>query len=189
MRMDKTPGGELDNLIKTAIARSGASLAEAHALLDAGFPGPAFVWAVRSIEIYVKEVMLLPLFLEETHGDEELAWRKARELFDPSKWARAIRKVDEVYGPLEPMTTEDGKNVWDVWKSREIVGKRGDVVHGRIDATAEETSTLLVWAEQMKTQLTLRLITAGKHPLHDLLVAVLQEAGRSGERERHREGG
>ena len=64
MELDRSPGRILDVLIQTAIRRARSSIDQAHELVDAGFPGPAYVWAVRSIEIFVKEVMLLPLFLE-----------------------------------------------------------------------------------------------------------------------------
>jgi hypothetical protein len=133
MPLDRSPGGYLDEILKAAVRRSRGAAAEAHRLLEAGFPGPAYVWAVRSIEVFVKEVMLLPLVLEEIDlgADDhwEQAWKRVRELFGNGRWDLALRKVEEAYGNLDPMETDDGKDVWSVWKSR-VVSRRGEIVHG-----------------------------------------------------------
>lgn len=177
MTVDRSLGGRLDGLVRTATAYSKSSLAEAQALLEAGFPSPSYVWAVRSVEIYLKEVMLLPLFLEQHDGDWRRAWRSIRNTFGSGNWRRAIREVDSAYGPLDPLLTEDGADVWDVW-STVVVGRRGDIAHGIAEASADEAASVLQWAEQMLIQLPLRLIVARKHPLHDFFTATL-EAARS----------
>ena len=175
MTLDRSLGGRLDSVVRAAIARSKLSLAEARALHDASFPNAAYVWAVRSVEIYIKEVMLLPLFLERREGDWRRAWRDTRDNFRSGNWRRAIRLVDEVYGPLDPMLTEDGTDVWDVW-NKVVVGRRGDIVHGIAEASEEEAAAVLQWVEQMMVQLPLRLIVARKHPLHDFFMAALESA-------------
>ena len=189
MRLDRAPGRFFDVTIQASIRRSWDSAAEARRLLDAGFPGPAYVWSVRSIEVFVKEVMLLPVFLEEIEGEPDefdSVWQQAREkvedTFESSKWNRALRKVQEAYGALDPMLTEDDKDVWDVWKST-VVRRRGDTVHGRItdegDPTLPEAERVVEWTERMMSQLTIRLAANTTHPLSDLLVAAFEKAGKA----------
>ena len=60
MELNRAPGGFWDAIIRIAIKMSRDSAEEARQLLAAGFPGPAYVCAARSIEIFVKEVILLP---------------------------------------------------------------------------------------------------------------------------------
>ena len=56
-----------------------------------------------------------------------------------------------------------------------VIPRRGDIVHGWVEApSTEETALVLLWAKQLMDQLRLRLIAAGKHPLHDLFVAALE---------------
>ncbi len=189
MELDRRPGCFFDVTLRAAIRRSRDSAAEARRLLEAGFPGPAYVWAVRSIEIFVKEVMLLPLFLIEIEGtpDEfdrvwDEAWQRIRDSFGSGRWDGALRKVDEAFGPLAPMRTDDGKDVWSEWKSR-VVPRRGDTVHGRPtengDPSPAEAAHVVHWADQMMDQLTLRLVATGTHPLHDLFVAVFDSAAEA----------
>jgi hypothetical protein len=138
------------------------------------------------VEVFVKEVMLLPLLLEELPDDDwdrvwSKAWKRIDSTFGPGsgRWNLAIRRIDEAYGPLAPMYTHDGKDVWEVWKSV-VVGRRGDIVHGRLttddDVTAREAERVVQWAHQLMEQLVMRLVVAGKHPLHDLVVAALDAA-------------
>jgi hypothetical protein len=178
MTLDRAGGGQLDQIIQAAIRRSRASAEDARGLLDAQLPGPAYVWAVRSVEIYVKEVMLLPLFLAKSDGDWDGSWRRVRETFRSGKWNRALRTIDESYGPLATMTTDDDRDVWDVWKSV-VTNYRGEIVHGFRDPTIPEAEIVVAWANQMIGQLSMRLIAAGKHPLADLFKGALQEAQKS----------
>lgn len=173
--LDRSIGGRLDSLLRTASVRAHASLAVARGLLATDFAGPAYVWAVRSIEIFVKELMLLPLFLEQTNGDWDTAWKRVRATFKAGRWNPALRLIDAAYGPLDPMLTETGEDVWAVWK-RVIVGYRGEIVHGVVEPSADETAQVVEWADQLMRQLTLRLIVAGKHPLHDLFVNAIETA-------------
>ncbi len=186
MELDRRPGMVLDVILQAAIRRSQALADEAQAHLDRGFHEPAYVWAFRSVEIYVKDAMLLPLYLEEIpDGDWDAvwaeAWRRIEKVFKNGRWTPALARIDEVYGPLEPMRAEDGRDVWQVWKS-EIVRRRGDIIHGRPLAervTQDEAATVMLWANQMRDQLAMRLVVAGKHPLHDLVVAALERASQS----------
>jgi hypothetical protein len=174
MPVDRSRGGFLDRAIQIAIARASESGDTSKRLLEAGFPGPAYVWAVRSVEIYFKEVVLLPSYLEEFDGDWERSWREVAALFGSGKWSRARRRLNHVYGQMEPMITEDGQDVWDVWDSV-VVKHRGDIVHGRAEPTAEEAMVVVAWQEQLRLQMTMRLITS-RHPLHDLFVAAIETA-------------
>jgi hypothetical protein len=189
MDLDRRPGCFFDVTLRVAIKRSRDSAAEARRLLEAGFPSPAYVWAVRSVEIFVKEVMLLPHFLIEIEGtpDEfDRVWGEARQQikdsFGSGRWDGALRKVDEAFGPLAPMRTDDGKDVWSVWKSK-VVRRRGDTVHGRPtengDPSPTEAAQVVLRADQMMDQLTLRLIASGTHPLHDLVVAAFDNAAEA----------
>ncbi len=54
----------MDRLIRGARRRASQSADETQRLLGVGSAGPAYVWAVRSLEIFVKETTLLPLLLE-----------------------------------------------------------------------------------------------------------------------------
>ena len=173
--LDRSLNGELDKIIRAAFAQVRTSLDTARSLLASNFYGPAYVWAVRSVEVYLKEVVLLPLFLETNDGDWVRARKSIRKLFSSGNWSRAIKKIEEEYGPFDPMLTEDNKNVWDIWKQT-IVGRRGDTVHGLVDTQRSETEIVVKWAEMMTEQLSMRLIAAGRHPLSDMILQVIDRA-------------
>ena len=189
MELDRSPGRFFDVTIQAAVRRSRESVGEARRLLEAGFPGPSYVWSVRSVEIFVKEVMLLPVFLEEIDGTPDefdkvwaQAWKRIRDLFGNGRWDAALGKVEDAYRALDPLAlTEQGEDVWTVWKSR-VVPRRGDTVHGRPteenDPSHNEAELVVEWAEQMMTQLTLRLVRS-THPLHDLFVGALEKAAEA----------
>ena len=137
--------------------------------------------------------MLLPVFLEEIDGKPDefdkvwaQAWKRIRDLFGNGRWDAALRKVEDAYGALDPLAlTEQGEDVWIVWKSR-VVPRRGDTVHGRpteeSDPSHNEAELVVEWAEQMMTQLTLRLVRS-THPLHDLFVGALEKAAEAYKKE------
>lgn len=170
--IDRSIGTELDQIISTAIERSHRCLDLAEAMSSAGFHTPAYVWAVRSIEVFVKEVMLLPIYFGQSGGDFNSSWKKTQKVFGSSNWGPAMKLVDDTFGPLDPMVTDDGKEVWAEWKSK-VLRRRGEFVHGVAEADSDEAKLIITWAEMMRTQLTLRLIAAKKHPLHDLFMALL----------------
>jgi len=183
MKLDRRPGMFFDVTLQAAFRRAQASADQAQGLLNAGYPEPAYVWAFRSVEIFVKEVMLLPLFLEEiSEGDFDEVWAEARrrieDTFKSGRWDNALKRVNEVYGPLDPMVTDDGRDVWQVWRSVALP-RRGDIVHGRplaVEVTADEAAELLRWSSQMRGQLSMRLVVARKHPVSDLVIAAIEKA-------------
>jgi hypothetical protein len=61
--------------------------------------------------------MLLSLFLEAAGGDWDQSWKSIRDTFGSGIWNRALEIVEETYGPLDAMKTEDNSDVWEVWKS------------------------------------------------------------------------
>lgn len=119
--------------------------------------------------------MLLPMYLEQFDGDWDKARTKVREVFDSGRWNLALRLIDDAYGPLDVMNTDDGKDVWADWKSK-VIPRRGDMVHGLLEAGTDEAALIISWAAQMMDQLTLRLIAAKRHPSHDLFVEALKRA-------------
>jgi len=173
--LDRALDGELDKIIRAAFARVRTSLDTARGLLASNFCGPAYVWAVRSVEVYLKEVVLLPLFLETNDGDWVKARKSIRRLFGSGNWSGAIKKIEQEYGPFKPMLTEDNENVWDAWKQT-IVGRRGNAVHGLIDPERSETEMVIMWAGMMTEQLSMRLAAAGKHPLSDMVLQAIDRA-------------
>lgn len=57
-----------DQFLKVASQKAGDSLQVARELLEAGYPSPAFVWAVRAVEVFYKEFLLAPHFYEGDWG-------------------------------------------------------------------------------------------------------------------------
>ena len=54
------------------------------------------------------------------------------------------------------------------------------MVHGNeADPSVEEAELVVQWADQMMTQLTMRLMVSEAHPLHDLIVAGLTKAAET----------
>lgn len=115
--------------------RAVEALDEARALRRDGHPDPAFVWAVRAAEIFIRDFVLTPHYLLEG-----LPWarasKRAAKVLGPSNWTKAFAKATEWYGPFdEPLTTDD-RNAWEVWE-KVAIRIRGDVIHGR---TAQRVS-------------------------------------------------
>lgn len=163
-----------DQFLKVASQKAGDSLQVARELLEAGYPSPAFVWAVRAVEVFYKEFLLAPHFYE---GDWGRAVRKANKLFGSSNWDKAVAKVDEVFGPLDRMVTEVGNDALDVW-IKQIVRTRGDIVHGRMNADADTSQMAIAYADQLMTQLKLRVVVTRKHPFSDVFMGIFEEAKR-----------
>jgi hypothetical protein len=166
-----------DDLIN-ASKRSEASLTWAKLLIQDGYAGPALVWAVRSVEIFLKEFVLAALFLGvgET-PDWKRAVRKASALFESLSWRKALAKMDQEFGPLDKMTTHDGRDALEVWE-KGIVVARHNIVHGREEASAEQATLVIKYAEQLILQLKLRLIVARKHPFSDVFMTIYEAARR-----------
>lgn len=170
-----------------AIKHTTESLEAAKSLYAAGFPSPAFVWAVRSAEIFFREALLFPLEYERT-GDVAEAFAAARELFGSGKWERSLRRVRESYGltgPDHDAVLESGEDAWDYWR-REGVGVRGDVVHGRAEAEPERAEWAIAFVEQMRTWFALRVMTADAGPFAGVFIDIIEQARAIYERERER---
>lgn len=163
-----------EEFLKVASRRAADSIQVARELLETGFPSPAFVWAVRAVEIFYKDFLLAPHFYE---GDWETAVRKANKLFGSSKWDKAIAKIEEVFGPLDEMVTELGNDALDVWV-KQIVRMRGDIVHGRRNADAETAQLAVGYADQLITQLKLRVVVTRKHPFSDIFMGIIEQGRR-----------
>src|SRR5918996_4703273 len=163
-----------EEFLEVASRRSGDSIQVARELLEMGYPSPAFVWAVRAVEIFYKEFLLAPYYYD---GDWACAVRKASKLFGSSNWDKAIVKVDEVFGPLDKMVTEVGNDALDVW-IKQIVRIRGDIVHGRMNADADTSQMAIAYADQLMTQLKLRVVVTRKHPFSDVFMGIFEEAKR-----------
>lgn len=159
--------GLTDEELAQASQRAESSLEWARQLLADGYPSPSLVWSVRAVEIFLKEFVLAAVYMRD---NEEMTWeravRKASALFEKLKWKNAFKKMNEEFGPLDPMLTRDGRDVLSVW-DKEIVVARHNIVHGREEAAPEFAVLVFQWAEQILVQLKLRFITAGKHPLSD----------------------
>lgn len=176
---DATPldsGTGWDPLLIAASKRSEASLKWAKQLLTDGYSGPALVWAVRSVEIFLKEFVLAAMFVAD---DPAAGWnratRKASKLFESLSWKEAFKRIDEAFGPLDKMLSEGGRDAIAIW-NKEVVVARHNIVHGRSEASAEEAIWAYQFAEQLITQLKLRLIVAGRHPFSDVFLKIYERA-------------
>ena len=187
-RMNETAGvngrKELASKLGAASQKADASLQVAATLLEHGNPGPSLVWSVRGVEIFLKEFVLVGAFLEEgSQSDWDRAVRKASKMFEALSWKRALKEIDERFGPLDPMETEDGRDALAVWE-KEIVPDRHNIVHGRTDASEERATWVILYAKQLVTQLKLRLVTAEKHIFSEVFLGAIREAQ---DRYRHRQ--
>lgn len=156
-----------------AVGRARGSLETARQLNDAGFPTPAFVWAVRSAEMFLRDCVLFCHFFEES-GDVDKALKKARRVLRKGKWAAAIRFVETEFGPFDQALTTDGENAWAVWQ-RWHVSARGEMVHGRMEATSEQAQWTIDFAERFISWFSQRLATSERGPLRGALRKLIEE--------------
>jgi hypothetical protein len=144
-----------------------ASLAEAERLRVEGFLGPAYVWAVRGVEMFVRNCLLLPAYYEELR-DTVAATDRASKQLGAGEWDRALREVMRRYGPLDQALTDDDRNAWTHW--RKVVGRdRGDIVHGRTDATREQVEWVFAYADRFMSWWAQRLAVQDRGPLRGVL--------------------
>jgi hypothetical protein len=150
--------------MKAAIARAKRARGEAVRLLDAGFPGPSLVWAVRAAEVLVRDFVLTPYYLEQGMSWQR-AMRKGSKVLGSSNWKAAFARAEEWYGPFDEPLTESGENAWDTWDL--IVRRRGVIVHGQpvADVDAAEAAEVCAFAERMASWFSQRLLVGGKHPM------------------------
>src|SRR5262245_11148139 len=105
--------------------RAIVALEEARRLNVEGHPGPAFVWAVRAAEIFMRDFVLAPHFMLKGLPWRK-AWQKGSQVLGTSNWAKAFAKADEWYGPFDEPLTTDSRNAWKVW-TKEAVLARGRI--------------------------------------------------------------
>lgn len=166
--------------IKAAVARAARARLEAQSLLDAGFPGPSLVWAVRAAELLMRDFVLTPYFIER--GDNwSQAMRRGSNVLGSNNWRRAFAKAEEWYGPFDKPLMEDDSDAWAYWTGA-IVRRRGDVVHGRAvpEVTPEEAAEACAFADRMASWFAQRFVTSERHPMRqkfrELLADVVAEA-------------
>ena len=153
-------------------ARARLSLSQSQELLAHGASGPAFVWAVRAIEIFVRECLLFPHFYEQT-GDLTGSFRKAAKVFGSGNWPLALSIATEAYGPLDAPLTETDEDAWRHWK-RVAVRHRGDVVHGRTDASGEDAAWVQAYALRFMEWWAQRLAVLDRGPLKGVLAEIVE---------------
>ncbi len=155
---------DLHQHLDAAFGRAKRARENARSLHEAGFYGPALVWAVRAAEILLRDFVLAPHFVEQGH-DWESAMQRGSNILGNSKWERALAKAEEWYGPFDEPLTEDGGNAWRYWQGT-ILRRRGGIVHGRAvpDVSADESAEAITFAEQMATWFALRFLVSSTHP-------------------------
>ena len=162
--------GEYLNL---AWERANRSLDEARGLQTAGFHGAAFVWAVRAAEVFTREFLLMPLFIDEENGIEG-ALRRARKVFGSGNWLKAYARLEEYVGPIDMMLTDTNEDAWRHW-NRHASDTRGNVVHGNAEITSDLADWAIAYASQLFTQMVMRIVVSGKHPASDPFMKVVED--------------
>lgn len=165
---------EAGEFLNLAWERANRSLDNAKRLREEGFHGPSFVWAVRAAEIFTREFLLMPLFLDEENGVAK-ALRRASKVFGPGNWAKAYARLEEYVGPIDKMLTDTDEDAWTHWK-RHASEIRGHVVHGQAEVTAELADWAIAYVGQLFKQMVLRMIVSGKHPASDVFMNVVEAA-------------
>ena len=156
-----------------ALSHAKNSLDSARRLNEAGFPTPAFVWAVRSAELFLRDCVLFCHFFEES-GDVGKALKKARGIFGDGKWSAALRFAEEEFGPFDEPLTADGEKAWVVWQ-RWLVSARGHMVHGRMEATPEQAQWAIDFADRFISWFSQRLVTSERGPIRGVLRTLFEQ--------------
>ena len=162
--------------LRAAFARADTSRREARRLLVAGFPAPAFVWAVRSAEMFMRDFVLTPHFIE-TGSPWSKAMQQGSKILGSSNWSKAFAIVEEWYGPFDEPLLEDGStNAWSFWETC-LVRVRGDLVHGRAvqDPSPEEVEGVLAFVERMASWYPQRFLASSKHPISRMFFELLHQ--------------
>jgi hypothetical protein len=162
--------------MRAAWARAGATRAEARRLNELGHHAVAYVWAVRSAEILLRDFVLAPHFIE-LGDDWDKAMRRGSSELGSSNWKGAFSKAEEWYGPFDTPMTEGDENAWAVWTSR-VVRRRGDLVHGSPvhEPDREEARDAIAFSERMATWYAQRLTTSERHPAGKAFREVLERS-------------
>lgn len=160
-----------------AMKRAQASLTEAEALIDTGHFDPAFAWAVRGAEVYFRDFLLVPVLMHS--GLTESAATKRASEAARKGWNAVFSELTKVVGDVDPMLMYDDSDAWAYWK-KDINGLRDAIVHGREGAGARRrhADEVIAFTRQLMTQLSLRMIVSGRHPLADVFRAAIEEGRR-----------
>ena len=159
--------------------RAEYSLVEARQLNELGHHAAAYVWAVRSAEILMRDFVLTPHFVELGY-EWDKAMRKGFKVLGNSNWKRAFAKADEWYGPFDTLLTEDEEVAFDVWTAH-IVQRRGELIHGApvYEPDAEEAASAIAFAERMASWYAQRITLSERHPagraFREMLAALFEE--------------
>jgi hypothetical protein len=162
--------------LTAANGRVAKALETSRQLLDAGFPSAAFVWAVRAVEMFVREFLMAPAYFDGGGYAEWMrAMKKARKAFGRNNWRKARAVVEKEWGPIAPLLTESGDDVWQDWVDSAVLA-RHDVVHGNGEVTTEEVRAALEYAEALIPALRRQMLDTDKHPAGDLFLTQLKAA-------------
>jgi HEPN domain-containing protein len=170
-----------------AIENTRRSLESAQRLLDAGFSSPAFVWAIRSAEIFIREALLFPLEFEAT-GDVRASFSKVRGFHRSDQWSRSIARIREAYGlrgAHDTALTESGEDLFGAW-SRDFVRPRAEVVHGRAEVDEAMARAAIAFTDRIRVWLTARIVGSDEGPLAGTLRNLFEQARAQYEEERAR---
>jgi hypothetical protein len=171
------PMAEVGVILAAASQRVTESITVAKELLAAGFAGPALVWAVRSVEIFIKEFLVAPVYFDGSGSEGWFkALKRANRDFGSSNWKKAMAIVQAEYGPLDPLLTEDGADAYQAWE-KTLVRTRGAVVHGElVDVPRELAEQAIEYGEQLVQQLKLRMLSGSRHPLSGIFRGAIEAA-------------
>ena len=156
---------DIETHMGVAWGRAEDARTEARTLNGLGFHNAAVVWTVRAAEMFMREYVLTPHFLEE--GDEwPRAMRRASNELGSSNWVRAFALVQQWWGPFPRATVVDGTGAWDVW-TRVALRRRGDIVHGRAvtDITQDAADEAIRFVDAMSVYYQRTFLTSERHPM------------------------
>jgi hypothetical protein len=166
--------------VKVGVRRAAESLDTARALLEAGFPSPALVWAERAAEIFIRDALLFPVEYGEQF-DIRKAMKAASGVFGSGKWTRSVAKVRAAYGlgdPEHDALDPDGDDAWADW-ARFVIGYRGDVVHGRREATSEAAAELIGWVEHLHVWFMIQILVGDAGPGEGIVAELFERLSAS----------
>lgn len=145
------------------------SLDTAAQLRASGCPSAAYVWAVRSVEIFFRQCVALCSYYDDG-ADVEEAIRRAERFVGSGNWSR----VWDLVNPLvqETPLTDADEDAWSHWK-RYAVSTRGDIVHGRLDVDDQAAGWVIAYAERVVSWVTQRLAVSDRGPLRRLLLDLI----------------
>jgi hypothetical protein len=135
------------------------------------------VWATRSVEVFMREALLFPLVFAET-GDVRSSFAEVRDFLRSGKWNRSIRRVREAYGLVgddHEAVTETGEDAFVAW-TRDYVGPRGEIVHGRGESDDASAATAIAFADRMREWFTVRILSSAEGPFAGTLRRLFEQA-------------